>query len=286
VTRIADLLLAGPTLSAEFFPPKTEAGVAQLDRTITAFGPLDLSFVSVTYGAGGTTRDTTRDLVERIDAAQSYPAMAHLTCMGHTVDEIESLLDHYEAHGVVNILALAGDPPADGSPVTGDFLYARELVELVRRRPGFSVGVAAFPELHPRSGGDRDLDRRHLAAKLELADFGVTQFFFEADDYFRMLDDLADLGCHRPVLPGIMPLLNTTTIRRFAAMNGVRFPEDLAARVDAAGSEAEVLAIAVDAAVAMCERLMEGGVPGLHLYALNRAEATLAIVEALGLRPG
>ncbi|HKY14126.1 MAG TPA: methylenetetrahydrofolate reductase, partial [Microthrixaceae bacterium] len=279
------LLDRGPTLSAEFFPPKTPEGMAQLDRTIEAFEPLDLSFVSVTYGAGGSTRDTTRDIVARVNAEQPYPAMAHLTCMGHTVDEIEILLDDYAARHVFNILALAGDPPADGSPVTGDFNYATELVELVRRRPEFSVGVAAHPELHPRSDGDRVEDRRRLAEKLEVADFAITQFFFDADDYFRMMDDLAAAGSTKPVLPGIMPLVNTTTIRRFAKMNGASFPEEVAARVDEATDADDVIKVAVEAAVELSQRLREGGAPGLHLYSLNRPEATLAIVDALGLRP-
>jgi methylenetetrahydrofolate reductase (NADPH) len=283
MTRISDLLAAGPTVSAEFFPPKSEEGMAQLDRTIDALDELDLSFVSVTYGAGGSTRDTTRDIVVRVNAERPYPAMAHLTCMGHSTAEIDSLLDDYAANGVHNILALAGDPPADGSPVTGDFTYAGELVELVRKRPDFSIGVAAHPELHPRSGGDRAADRARLAEKLELADFGITQFFFEADDYFRMIDDLAALGTTKPILPGIMPLLNTSTIRRFAIMNGARFPEALGERIDAASDADEVLKVAVEAAVELSQRLLDGGVPGLHVYALNRPEATLGIVRALDL---
>jgi methylenetetrahydrofolate reductase (NADPH) len=204
--------------------------------------------------------------------------------MSHTVDEIDTLLDDYAANGVENILALAGDPPADGSPVTGDFAYACELVELVRRRSEFSIGVAAQPELHPRSKGDRAADRRRLAEKLEMADFAITNFFFDADDYFRMIDELDAAGTTKPVLPGIMPLLNTTTIRRFSAMNESAFPEALGARIDAAADEGEVLKIAVDAAVELSQRLLDGGVPGLHVYALNRSEAPKAIIEGLGLR--
>jgi methylenetetrahydrofolate reductase (NADPH) len=284
MTRIAELMAEGPTLSVEFFPPKTPAGMVQLDKTIGELEPLGLSFVSVTYGAGGSTRDTTRDIVVRVNEEQAYPAMPHLTCMNHTVDEIESLLDDYAAHGVVNILALAGDPPADGSPVTGDFAFACELVELVRRRPEFSIAVAAQPELHPRSVGDRVADRARLAEKLELADFAITNFFFDPDDYFRMVDELAALGSTKPVLPGIIPLLNTTVIRRFSAMNGSAFPEELGARIDAAADEDEVMRIAVDAAAELSQKLLDGGVPGLHLYALNRSEATRGIVAALGLR--
>jgi methylenetetrahydrofolate reductase (NADPH) len=284
MTRIADLLAAGPTLSVEFFPPKTPAGMVQLDKTIGELGPLDLSFVSVTYGAGGSTRDTTRDIVVRVNEEQAFPAMPHLTCMNHTIDEIDTLLDDYAANGVLNILALAGDPPADGSPVTGDFTFACELVELVRRRPEFSIAVAAQPELHPRSKGDRATDRARLAEKLEIADFAITNFFFDPDDYFRMIDELAAAGCTKPVLPGVIPLLNTSVIRRFSTMNGSDFPEDLGARIDAAADEDEVMRIAVDAAAELSQRLIDGGVPGLHLYSLNRSEATLGIVSALGLR--
>jgi methylenetetrahydrofolate reductase (NADPH) len=284
VTKISELLAAGPTLSVEFFPPKTAEGMAQLDKTIDELAPLELSFVSVTYGAGGSTRDTTRDIVVRVNEEQAFPAMPHLTCMNHTIDEIDTLLDDYAAHGVENILALAGDPPADGSPVTGDFAFACELVELVRRRSEFSIAVAAQPELHPRSSGDRASDRARLAEKLELADFAITNFFFDVDDYFRMIDELTELGSNKPVLPGIMPLLNTTTIRRFAAMNESAFPEDLGARIDAATDDDEVMKIAVDAAAELSQKLLDGGVPGLHLYALNRSEATRGIVSALGLR--
>ncbi len=220
----------------------------------------------------------------RVNEEQAFPAMPHLTCMSHTVDEIDVLLDDYAANGVENILALAGDPPADGSPATGDFTFAFELVELVRRKPEFSIAVAAQPELHPRSEGDRDADRRRLAEKLEMADFAITNFFFDPDDYFRMVEELAALGCTKPVLPGIMPLLNTTAIRRFSVMNGSAFPEELGALIDAADDEGDVQKIAVDAAVELSQRLLDAGVPGLHVYALNRSEAPKAIIEGLGLR--
>ena len=281
MANIPDLLRAGPTRSVEFFPPKTAEGRAQLDRTLHAFQPLDLSFVSVTYGAGGSHREVTREIVVGINDVWPFPAMPHLTCIGHTRDELQALLDDYVAAGIDNVLALAGDPPADGSPATGDFTYASELVELVRDRGDLAIGVAAFPEGHPRSG-DRADDRRHLAAKLAAADFGITQFFYDADDYAAMMDDLAALGCDTPVLPGIMPLTNPTSIRRFAAINGAHFPEELAAKVEAASSDEERLRVVVDATVELCQRLLDIGVPGLHFYCLNRPEATLAVVDALG----
>lgn len=289
MTRIADLLesrddSSGPALSVEFFPPKTEAGERQFARAIEELEAVDLSFVSVTYGAGGSTRDKTRDLVVGLNRDQSYPAMAHLTCIGHTRAELEALLDDYDRAGVHNILALAGDPPADGSPATGDFTYALQLVELVRAKGDhFSVAVAAHPELHPRST-DTAADRRHLAEKLALADFGVTQFFFDADHYFRMMDDLAALGNTTPVHPGIMPMSNPTGVRRMSAMAGASFPEDLADRVEQA-SEADRQKIVVEAAVELSQRLLDGGAPGLHLYGLNRSEVLLAMVADLGLAP-
>lgn len=284
MTRIDDLLAAQrPTLSYEFFPPKTDAGRAQLERCLDELAPTHPTFASVTYGAGGTTRDLTRDIVVRIDAERPYPAMPHLTCMGHTRGELTAMLDDYRSAGIANVLALAGDPPADGSPPGGDFRYASELVELIAEQGDLSIAVAAFPEGHPRSPSLRH-DRRHLAAKLELADFGITQFFFRAEDYLAMRDDLVALGCDRPVLPGIMPLLNPDTIRRFATMNGAWFPEELAAAV-ASADPVDALAIAVDAAVELCERLLAEEVPGVHLYCLNRSPAALAIVERLGIRP-
>lgn len=283
MTRIDDLLGNGRTLSVEFFPPKTDDGMVTLRRTVEELEPLDLSFVSVTYGAGGSTRDRTRDLVVELNRDRPYPAMAHLTCMGHTRAELDRLLADYDANGVHNILALAGDPPADGSPVGGDFTYADELVELVRSHgEQFAVGVAAHPELHPRSTS-RAEDRRHLARKLESADFAMTQFFFDPDDYFRMVDELAALGCTKPVVPGVMPLTNPAGVRRMATMSGATFPEDLAARVEGA-ADADRARIVVEAAAELAQALLDGGVPGLHLYCLNRSPIVLAVVEELGLR--
>jgi len=299
--KIGDLLAAGPTLSVEFFPPKTPEGLDNLSTTLDDLeklrvpgldghgsdghgsdGPVrdGLSFVSITYGAGGSTRDRTRDLVVAVNDERPFPAMPHLTCMGHSRAEIDELLADYAAHDVRNVLALAGDPPADGSPASGDFTYALELVEAARAAGDFSVGVAAHPELHPRST-DRAGDRRHLAEKLNAADFGITQFFFDADDYFRMVDELAALGCTTPVLPGVMPLLNPTTVKRFAGMAGAAFPDDLADRIEAAATPEERLARAADAAAELSHELLERGVPGLHLYCLNRSDIVAAVLDRL-----
>src|SRR5262245_5167752 len=284
--KIADLLAAGPTLSFEFFPPKNDEAERQLEKTIHELAPLRPSFVSVTYGAGGSTRDRTRDIVIDVCRTQAFPAMAHLTCVGHTRGRVAELLDEYADAGVHNILALGGDPPADGSDAGGDYAYAIELVEQVREHPGgFAIGVAAHPELHPRSGGDRASDRRHLATKLAAADFGITQFFFLADDYLRMVDELAALGCDTPVLPGIMPPVNVAGLVRMATMNGSVVPAPLLARLQAVADDPDAVRdIGIEAATEVSARLLEAGVPGLHLYALNRSASILRIVADLGLR--
>ena len=288
MTRIADLLAAGRTYSFEFFPPKTDEAERQLEKALTELKPLGPSFVSVTYGAGGSTRERTRDIVLRIQNDMGMTAMAHLTCAGHTRPEVTDIVAGYGAHGIDNILALAGDPPAvpEGGPEApaGDFRYALELVELIRSLGDFSIGVAAHPELHPRSGGDRARDRDHLAAKLRRADFGVTQFFFRASDYLAMVDDLAARGVHAPVVPGIMPVTNAGQVQRFAQLAGAEFPPDLAARIQAVGDRPEeVRRIGVEVATALCQELLDAGAPGLHFYTLNRSTATREIYANLGL---
>jgi methylenetetrahydrofolate reductase (NADPH) len=288
MTLIADLLAAGPTCSFEFFPPKTDEAARELEKAIGELEPLQPSFVSVTYGAGGSTRERTRDVVVHIERDTGITAMAHLTCMGHSRQQLLDLLHEYRDAGIANILALAGDPPADQPDEAdpGDFHYALELVDLVHEVGGFSVGVAAHPELHPRST-DRDGDRRHLAAKLEAADFAITQFFFEAEPYLQMVDELAALGCHKPVLPGIMPVTNARQVSRFAQLAGAEFPAHLAARFEAVADEPDaVRALGVELATELCQRLLDEGVPGLHFYTLNRSTATREIAANLGLPRG
>ena len=272
-----------PTFSFEFFPPKTDEAEAQLQRTLQELAPLQPSFVSITYGAGGTTRERTHDLVVDILRSTAMTPMAHLCCAGHSHAELAAILSRYRDEGVDNILALRGDPPAELGLPPGDFAHAIDLVQLAREIGSFSVGVAAHPEGHPASP-DLASDRRHLAAKLTAADFAVTQFFFRLDDYRRLVDDLAALGVDRPVVPGIMPVTNYSQVARFAALSGAAFPADLAARLEAvAENPAEVRRIGVEVASDLCRDLLEAGAPGLHFYTLNRSPATREIFANLGL---
>jgi methylenetetrahydrofolate reductase (NADPH) len=286
VARIADLLASGRTYSFEFFPPRDDAGDQRLRETIAALTPLEPSFVSVTYGAGGSTRDRTHRIVVDILEHTPMTPMAHLTAIAHTRDELARIVAAYRDAGVENILALHGDPPRDRPDITpGDLRYAFELVELVREvgDERFSVGVATHPEGHPAST-DRRSDREHQATKLRAADFAITQFFFRAEDYLRLVDDLAALGADGPIIPGIMPVTNVSQIERFAELSGAEFPPDLAERLRAvADDRAEVRRIGVEVATALCDELLEAGAPGLHFYTLNRSTATREIYENLGL---
>jgi methylenetetrahydrofolate reductase (NADPH) len=280
---VADLLAAGTTYSFEFFPPRTDEAEAQLTRTLAQLEPLQPSFVSITYGAGGSTRDRTHRLVVDILRRTTMTAMAHLTCVGHSRAELVDILERYRHDGVGNILALRGDPPAGIDLPGGDLRHALELVELARELGPFSVGVAAHPEGHPQAP-DRDSDRRHLAAKLARADFAVTQFFFRCDDYLALVDDLAARGVDKPVIPGVMPVTNVAQIERFAALSGAEVPAGLRARLRAAaGDPAEVRRIGVAAATELCADLLAAGAPGLHFYTLNRSSATREIWAGLGL---
>ncbi len=281
-TSIAGLLAAGRTRSLEFFPPRSDDAERQFHEALAGLVDLGPSFASVTYGALGTTTDRTRELVVGMNAEHPFPTMAHLTCVGHTRAEIDALLDEYARRGVHNILALGGDPPADGSPPGGEFTHAIELVEVVRAHPGgFCIGVAAHPELHPRSG-DRTGDRRHLADKLRLADFAVTQFFFDVEHYRRLVQELADLGSDRPVVAGVMPFVSVAGVRRMAAMNRTDIPADLGRRLDlVADDPAAVAELGVETATRLCAELADAGAPGIHLYTLNRAASVRRMWDAI-----
>jgi methylenetetrahydrofolate reductase (NADPH) len=286
MARIDQLLAAGPTVSFEFFPPKTDEGEQLLRQALNELEPLAPSFVSVTYGAGGTTRERTHDLVVDLLRETSMTPMAHLTAVNHTRDDLAGILARYRDAGVENILALRGDPPR-GEDGWWELQRAVDLVHLAREVGGdaFSVGVAAHPEVHPLAT-DRGSDRRFLAEKLTAADFGVTQFFFRVSDYLAMVDDLAAHGCDTPVVAGVMPVTAVGQIVRMAEMSGAEFPDDLAERLYAVeGDRAEVRRIGVEVATQLCQDLLEAGAPGIHFYTLNRSTATREIHANLGLGP-
>ena len=285
MTRIDHLLAAGRTFSFEFGPPRSDEAAAILEKTLVELEPLAPSFVSVTYGAGGSTRAQTAQTVRHIANDTSMTPMPHLTCVAHRRSEITDILDGYRADGLENVLALAGDPPRDGEPSVGDFRHAMELIELIRDHGDWSVGVAAHPEGHPRSP-DRATDRRHLASKLREADFGVTQFFFRATDYFGMVDELGGLGVSTPVIPGVIPITNVAQVERFARLAGAAVPAELADRLAAAADRPdEVRHIGVEVATSLIGELLDGGAPGIHLYTLNFARAAKEIWANLGLGP-
>ncbi len=269
-------------MSFEFFPPKTSGAHMTLGRTVAALERSHPDFVSITYGAGGSDRHRTGDVVEWMRVETPWVPMPHLTCRGHSRADVATLLDNYQQIGIENILALGGDPPADGRDEAGDYHYAIELLEDVVAAGCFAVGVAAHPEVHPRSP-DRDTDRRHLADKLSIADFALTQFFFEVEHWVRLVDELSALGVDKPVLPGIMPISNKAQVKRMADMSGAALPTWLADRLDATDDPDEIRAIGIDVATELCIDLIDAGAPGLHLYALNRPDSVVAICENLDL---
>jgi methylenetetrahydrofolate reductase (NADPH) len=283
MARISDLLAAGRTFSFEFSPPKSAAGSMSLGRTIAELEPLAPSFVSVTYGAGGSTREHTRDTVLWVGKETNIPPMAHLTCVGHTKTEISDIIATYTGAGIENVLALAGDAPKDPADARpSDYMYAIDLIEHLHEIGDLCIGVAAHPEGHPRSP-DMATDRRHLADKLRVADFATTQFFFDIEHYVSLVNDLADLGVTKPVVPGIMPVTNIAQVERMAELSGAAFPQWLRERLESGTTPEDVRRIGVEAATELCAALLEAGAPGLHFYTLNKSTATREIYAQLGL---
>jgi methylenetetrahydrofolate reductase (NADPH) len=286
--RVGDLIAAGErSISFEFFPPKDEAGERQLWTTLRELEPLHPTFVSVTYGAGGTTRDRTVHITADIATHTTLTPMAHLTCVGHSREELRSVIGAYAGAGVRNVLALRGDPPeGPAAPYVAHprgLRYATELVALTKELGDFCVGVAAFPEAHP-SAASPDADAEVLAAKARAgAEFAITQLFFRPADYFSLVDRVAALGVEIPIIPGIMPITNLAQVTRMAELSGAALPRDVVDRVarfdgDPAAVRAEGIAVATE----MCDALLAGGAPGLHFYTLNRSRATREIYAGLG----
>lgn len=284
---MAELIGQGErSYSFEFFPPKDEAGEEQLWRAINALEPYHPTFVSVTYGAGGSTRDTTVRVTSRIARETSMTPMAHLTCVGHTREELERILDGYLEAGIHHVMALRGDP-SDGprapwESTAGGLSYASELVELVHSRGDFRIGVAAFPEGHP-TAESLDHDADVLVAKARAgAEFAVTQMFFRAQDYFGLVERVRARGLDMPILPGIMPILNLSAIRRQGELIGADVPAEVVTRISAfEGDPVALRAEGIAVAAELCQELLDGGAPGLHFYTLNRSKATLEIFAAL-----
>ena len=281
------LASGGRSFSFEFFPPKDDAGEAVLWEAIRRLEPLAPTFVSVTYGAGGSTRDRTTRITAAIAQETTLDPVAHLTCVGASRTQLRQVIGGYADAGVRTVLALRGDPPGGpGGQWTAHpegLDHAVDLVRLLRGVSRFTVGVAAFPDRHPESP-DLDHDARVLAAKADAgADFAVTQFFFDPAAYFALVDRLVALGCTIPVIPGIMPVTNITQIERFAQLSGAPLPAGVVSRLDAVRDDpAAVRRVGVELATEMSARLLEGGAPGLHFYTLNRSTATLEVFADLG----
>ncbi len=285
MAKISDILNDGRTISFEFFPPRTPEAEAQLEQTLRELEPLRPSYVSVTYGAGGTTRSRTHELVVQINRDLNLTAMAHLTCAAHTRAELAEILATYRDAKIENVLALGGDPPKDLDLPPGELEHAIDLVRLARGIGDFSIGVAVHPEPHPRSPS-LESDRRFTAEKLAEADFGITQFFFEPEHYFELIESLRGRGVDKPVIPGIMPVLSLAGIRRMAELQGSALPGWLVERLHAVEDDsAAVRRVGIDEATRLCSALLAGGAPGLHFYTLNRSPATREIAANLGLAP-
>ncbi len=276
-----------PVFSFEFFPPKTDEGELNLERALHELQPLNPDYVSVTYGAGGSTREKTIDLVSRIKGDFGLEAMAHLTCVNHTTDELRHTLDQMREAGVDNVLALRGDPPRGQERWTkteGGLEYSRELVELLREDYDFAIGGAAFPETHIHATSPED-DMRFLKAKVDAGvQFLITQMFFDNRYYFDFVDRARAAGIDVPIVPGVMPILSLDGIKRMTELSAAHLPEGLHEQLEARrGNDEAVAELGVAYATLQCADLLRGGAPGIHFITLNRSPATRAILSALQL---
>ncbi len=285
--RIAQLFGRGrPVFSFEFFPPKTDEAAHAMLATVKDLGEmLAPDFVSVTYGAGGSTRGRSVELVSRIQSELGITTMAHLTCVGHTRDELASILDRVQSRGIQNVLALRGDPPKGDATFVrpeGGFGHASELIQFVRERYRFCVGGACYPEKHPESPS-ADEDLRWTLHKVRAGvEFLITQLFFDSEDYFRFVERAREAGVTIPIVPGIMPITSVSQIERFTQMCGARIPEDLHGRLRRFQDDPSVvMAIGIEHAIRQCRRLLEANAPGLHFYTLNKSHATRSILAAV-----
>ena len=271
-------------ISFEFFPPKTDEQRATLEAALPKLKALQPEYVSVTFGAGGSTLSYTPDTVRRLREVHGLDAVPHLSCMGGTREEIRRLLDQYKAMGCRRIVALRGDLPS-GMASYGDFRYASELVEFIRRECDgfFHIEVACYPEMHPQAG-DAQADLRNFIAKVKAgANGAITQYFFNPDAYFRFVDEARRHGVEVPIVPGIMPISQYAQLRRFSDMCGAEIPRWIAKRLEAFRDDADsIRAFGADVVADLCRKLIAGGAPGLHFYTLNRARATTAVWERLG----
>ena len=284
----AKIAAGKPVISFEFFPPKTEEGDRNLlEKTIPALLQTKPDFCSVTYGAGGSTRDKTLMIVDRIQKEHHLTAVAHLTCVSATKEEIRGLLEQIKTLGVRNVLALRGDPPGGGAftMTAGGFEYSNQLVEFIRELDHFSIGVAGFPEGHIACKAGKHVDWGYLKSKIAAgADYVLTQLFFDNADYYEFRDYLHKQGVKIPIVPGIVPILNANQIKKFTAMCGARIPASLGAKLDAIGAdEAAATEFGIEYATEQCRDLLKNGAPGIHFYTLNKAYSTAQVLKNLRL---
>lgn len=287
MAKIAEIVANSvrPTFSIELWPPRSPESEAKLELALPLLERLHPTFTSITYGAGGSTRECTHDLVVRIKRMTSIEPMAHLTTAAHKKSELVAILERYRSAGIENILALRGDPPLDSQAglELGELAHAIDLAKLARSVGDFSIAVAAHPEGHPEST-DLNSDRALLASKLEIADLAITQFFFIADSYFQLVEDMDRLGVRKPIIPGVIAPTSLKTLERMANLSGLKIPDAVHERLYRVSDSAEsVKSVGVEIAIELSEELLRRGAPGIHVFTMNEASTTVQICEGLGL---